>query len=94
MHRRSHFEYFFKIKDNFSILTTLVLGLVEIAENLSETAWDSLVRPPKYIVKTEPRKKPVNVKGSLKEFVGHWPSKPHVTYCYEIGCASYKALSF
>ena len=32
--------------------------------------------------------------GSLKEFVGHWPSKPHVTYCYEIGCASYKALSF
>ncbi len=41
--------------------TTFVFGmkampnLVEIAENLSEAAWNSLVRPPKYIVKTEHR---------------------------------------
>ena len=46
-------------------------NLVEIAENLSETAWDSLVRPPKYIVKTEPRKKPVNVKEQIVKERGY-----------------------
>jgi hypothetical protein len=37
-------------------------NLVEIAESLSETAWDSLIRQPKYVAETEPREKPVNVK--------------------------------
>ena len=40
-------------------------NLVEMAENLPETAWDSLIRQPKYTVKTEPREKPVNVKEQI-----------------------------
>lgn len=46
-------------------------NLVEIAENLSEAAWNSLVRPPKYIVKTEPREKPVNVKEQIVKERGY-----------------------
>lgn len=37
-------------------------NLVEKAESLPETAWAGLVRKPKYVVKTEPRTRPVNVK--------------------------------
>ena len=37
-------------------------NLEEIAENLGENAWKTLVRPPKYTVKTEPRRRPENVK--------------------------------
>ena len=40
-------------------------NLVERAENLSETAWDGLIRPPKYVIETEPRRKPVNVKEQI-----------------------------
>ena len=36
--------------------------LVGIAETLSEKAWTSLQREPKYEVQTEPRQRPVNVK--------------------------------
>ena len=57
--------------------TTFVFGmkampnLVEIAENLSETAWDSLIRPPKYVIETEPREKPVNVKEQIVKERGY-----------------------
>jgi len=37
-------------------------NLVNIAENLPETAWKKLVRPPRYKVRTTPRQKPENVK--------------------------------
>jgi len=37
-------------------------NLEEIAENLPKKAWKKLVRPPRYEVKTEPRRKPANVK--------------------------------
>ena len=37
-------------------------NLVEIAENLPETRWKRLRRPPKYEVRTEPRERPENVK--------------------------------
>ena len=46
-------------------------NLVEIAETLSETAWDSLIRPPKYVVETEPRRKPVNVKEQVVKKRGY-----------------------
>jgi len=57
--------------------TTFVFGmnamanLVERAENLSETAWDSLIRPPKYVIETEPRRKPVNVKEQIVKERGY-----------------------
>ena len=37
-------------------------NLVEIAQNLPETAYADLMRPPRYRVKTEPRSKPINIK--------------------------------
>jgi Transposase DDE domain group 1 len=37
-------------------------NLKEIAENLAETAWKKLSRPPKYTVQTQPRARPENVK--------------------------------
>jgi len=37
-------------------------SLIERAENLPETAWTKLDRPAKYSVKTQPRRKPANVK--------------------------------
>ncbi|NDD72991.1 MAG: IS1380 family transposase [Actinobacteria bacterium] len=37
-------------------------NLYEQAENLPRNAWQELVRPPKHRVKTEPRKRPDNVK--------------------------------
>lgn len=40
-------------------------NLVEIAENLPDTAYTKLSRPPEYTVKTEPRSKPVNVKEEI-----------------------------
>jgi len=46
-------------------------NLVEIAENLPETAWNSLIRPPKYVIKTEPREKPVNVKEQIVKERGY-----------------------
>jgi len=39
-----------------------VAKLEEIAENLAENAWKPLVRRPKYAVKTQPRRRPENVK--------------------------------
>ena len=51
--------------------TTFVFGinampnLVEIAEKLPETAFKDLIRPPRYVIKTELRTKPVNVKEQI-----------------------------
>jgi hypothetical protein len=39
-----------------------VAKLEEIAENLAESVWKPLVRRPKYAVKTQPRRRPENVK--------------------------------
>jgi hypothetical protein len=49
------FYFGFKAMDN----------LKEIADNLPKTAWKKLVRPPRYEVKTERRRKPENVKGRV-----------------------------
>jgi hypothetical protein len=49
---RVTFYFGFKAMDN----------LKEIADNLPKTAWEKLVRPPRYEVKTETRRKPQNVK--------------------------------
>jgi len=46
-------------------------NLVEIAETLPETAWDSLIRPPKYVIETAPRQKPVNVKEQVVKERGY-----------------------
>jgi hypothetical protein len=37
-------------------------NLQELAENLPETAWKALSRPARYVVQTEPRARPENVK--------------------------------
>ena len=37
-------------------------NLIEIAENMPETAWSKLERPPRWEVKTEPRERPDRVK--------------------------------
>lgn len=42
-----------------------IKSLVTRAQNLSEKAWEKLERPPKYTVKTEPRKRPENVKAGI-----------------------------
>jgi len=47
-------------------------NLKKIAENLPESAWTRLERPPRYAVKTKPRNKPANVKRKVirqREFV-------------------------
>jgi Transposase DDE domain group 1 len=46
-------------------------NLVEIAENLPETAYTDLIRQPKYTVKTEPRSKPANVKEQIVKQRGY-----------------------
>ena len=46
-------------------------NLVEIAENLPERAWNSLIRPPKYVIKTAPRERPVNVKEQIVKERGY-----------------------
>ena len=40
-------------------------NLVEIAESLENKAWKPLVRAPKYTVKTQPRRRPRNVKEAI-----------------------------
>ena len=48
-----------------------VRTLEEIAENLAKTAWQQLLRPPRYEVQTDPRQRPKNVKQRiirLREF--------------------------
>lgn len=40
-------------------------NLYEIVENLPESAWKPLKRPPKYQIKTEPRVRPPNVKDQV-----------------------------
>jgi len=37
-------------------------NLEEIADSLQKTAWQKVLRPPRYEVQTDPRKKPANVK--------------------------------
>lgn len=37
-------------------------NLIEMAENLDESAWQTLTRPARYAIKTKPRAKPNNVK--------------------------------
>ncbi|RKY07603.1 MAG: hypothetical protein DRP66_06385 [Planctomycetota bacterium] len=46
-------------------------NLVKIAENLPETAYTELIRRLKYAVKTEPRRKPVNVKKQIVKERGY-----------------------
>jgi hypothetical protein len=40
-------------------------NLVTIAENLPETTWKGLIRPPNYVIKTAPRANPDNVKEQI-----------------------------
>ena len=40
-------------------------NLEQIADELPQTAWRKLLRPPRYEVKTDPRTKPVNVKARI-----------------------------
>jgi len=40
-------------------------NLIEIADNLSESLWRPLLRPAKYEVKTQPRRRPVNIKEQI-----------------------------
>jgi hypothetical protein len=46
-------------------------NLVNIAESLSETAWRGLTRPPKYVIKTNSRTKPVNIKEQIVKQRGY-----------------------
>ncbi len=46
-------------------------GLIERAELLPPDAWTLLIRPPAYEVKTQPRKRPDNVKKALVEKRGY-----------------------
>ena len=40
-------------------------NLIEIADNLAESLWRPLLRPAKYEVKTQPRRRPANVKRQI-----------------------------
>jgi len=63
--------------------------LREMAEDLPETAWKALQRPPKYEVRTEPRRKPEPVRQviveacrfkdiqTVEEWVAEMPYRPH-----------------
>jgi hypothetical protein len=63
-------------------------NLYEIAENLPNSAWKPLCRPPVYEVKTKPRRRPVNVKKQIVqdrefenirlrgEYVADFPYRP------------------
>jgi hypothetical protein len=42
-------------------------SLYEHVENLPQNAWKELARPAKYAVKTEPRRRPANVKQKVVE---------------------------
>ena len=56
-------------------------NLYEIAENLPQTAWKPLDREPKHEVKTEPRRRPENVKEQIvqeREFKNVRLAKEHV----------------
>ena len=46
-------------------------NLVEIAESLPETAYTDLIRQPRYAVKTEPRRKPINIKEQIVKQRGY-----------------------
>jgi len=46
-------------------------NLIETAENLPETAYTDLLRPPGYTVKTSPRSKPANVKEQIVKERGY-----------------------
>lgn len=46
-------------------------NLITLAETLSETAWKPLIRKPRYMVQTEPRSKPVNVKERIVKERGY-----------------------
>jgi len=46
-------------------------NLVEIAQNLPETAYIDLIRQPRYAVKTEPRSKPINIKEQIVKQRGY-----------------------
>jgi len=46
-------------------------NLVEKAENLPETAYKNLIRPPKYVAKAKPRTKPANVKEQIVKARGY-----------------------
>jgi len=46
-------------------------NLVNIAENLPETAYTDLIRQPKYTVKTQSRRKPVNIKEQIVKERGY-----------------------
>jgi len=46
-------------------------NLVKTAENLSEAAWEDLIRSPKHVIKTEPREKPINVKEQIVKERGY-----------------------
>lgn len=52
-----------KIVFNFGIAA--MANLVELADSLPETTWEPLARKLKYTVKTQPRKKPLNVKADI-----------------------------
>ena len=56
-------------------------NLYELAENLPQTAWKTLYRKPKHEVKTEPRRRPKNVKEEIvrrREFTNIRLTKEHV----------------
>jgi hypothetical protein len=46
-------------------------NLVEQAQSLPESAWDELLRPPQYEIKTIPRQKPEHVKEKIVEARGY-----------------------
>jgi hypothetical protein len=64
-----------------------VPNLVEIAENLPESAWRRLERPARYQVKTQPRRRPTNVKEQVvkeREFENQrLVSEDVAEFCYK-----------
>ena len=46
-------------------------NLVEIAENIPETAYKDLIRQPRYVIKTQPRTKPANIKEQIVQERGY-----------------------
>jgi len=46
-------------------------NLVDIAENIQDTDYKALVRQPKYTVKTQPRRKPANIKEQIVKERGY-----------------------
>jgi len=54
-----------ELRRNDEVFLDALENLEEIADNLPKSEWQKLLRPPRYEIQTDPRQKPVHVKGRI-----------------------------